>query len=138
MLGELPPLKSSNRESKESKCHSFLPPLPKLGFLLIFVSNALLSNLVVCFGAIGYGLLCCSLVNIPSLIICGQWTAGSVQADDDMNIGDEVMELTLSKDLEQQITSAIDASFLLQLASPTVTYHTGLVLFLSEHLYFVN
>lgn len=38
-------------------------------------------------------------------------------SDDDMTAGDEVMEPVINRDLEKQITSAIDSRFLLQLVS---------------------
>ncbi|KAH9683973.1 E3 ubiquitin-protein ligase UPL6 [Citrus sinensis] len=41
----------------------------------------------------------------------------SMVSDDDMTAGDEVMELVINRDLEKQITSAIDSRFLLQLTN---------------------
>lgn len=39
--------------------------------------------------------------------------------EDDMIMGDELMEIVLNKDLEQQICGAIDPRFLLQLVCHT-------------------
>lgn len=41
----------------------------------------------------------------------------SMVSDDDMTAGDEVMEPVINRDLEKQITSAIDSRFLLQLTN---------------------
>lgn len=45
----------------------------------------------------------------------GYCSSGSTVSDDDMIAADEVMEIVLNRDLEQQITNAIDSRFLLQL-----------------------
>ncbi|GAV71666.1 HECT domain-containing protein [Cephalotus follicularis] len=42
---------------------------------------------------------------------------GSTQGEDDMIVGDEVTEIVLNRELEQQITNAIDSRFLLQLTN---------------------
>ncbi|KAJ4721951.1 E3 ubiquitin-protein ligase UPL6-like protein [Melia azedarach] len=44
-------------------------------------------------------------------------STGSTVSDDDMIAADEVMEIVLNRDLEQQITNAIDSRFLLQLTN---------------------
>lgn len=50
-------------------------------------------------------------------INCLYEASGSVAFDDDMTAADEAMEISLRRDLEQQITNAIDSRFLLQLVS---------------------
>lgn len=46
---------------------------------------------------------------------CGYSASGSSVSEDDMISGDELTEIVLNRDLEQQITNAIDSRFLLQL-----------------------
>lgn len=45
----------------------------------------------------------------------GYSASGSSASEDDMISGDELTEIVLNRDLEQQITNAIDSCFLLQL-----------------------
>ena len=48
---------------------------------------------------------------------------GSTGGDDDMIIGDEIVEIVLDDNLEQQITNAIDSRFLLQLVGSLDTFY---------------
>ena len=48
--------------------------------------------------------------------------SGSTVGEDDMIIGDEIMEIVLDDNLEQQISNAIDSRFLLQLVGSLDTF----------------
>lgn len=50
-------------------------------------------------------------------------TLDSSGGEDEMAVGDEIMEKVVSKDLEQQISNAIDPRFLLQLVCHPDIYH---------------
>ena len=48
--------------------------------------------------------------------------SGSTVGEDDMILGDEVVEIVLDDNLEQQISNAIDSRFLLQLVGSLDTF----------------
>ncbi|CAA0841937.1 E3 ubiquitin-protein ligase UPL6 [Striga hermonthica] len=54
---------------------------------------------------------------LPPLGTSNQGGKDSKVAEDEMIIGDEIMEIGVSRDLEQQITNALDPRFLLQLTN---------------------
>ncbi|KAH6757940.1 ubiquitin protein ligase 6 [Perilla frutescens var. hirtella] len=69
---------------------------------------------------------------LPPLQISNQGSKDSTMSEDEMLIGDEVLQITLHRDLEKQIFDALDHPFLLQLINvllggivPTGSSHKG-------------